>query len=314
MSASLYRPEALEAHAQGDHYGAMVRVSSRWVDWGYRVVFAFFAAVLLFGALAVVNEHAVGPAIVRVVGREEITVSTDGVVEHVAVKAGDRVRPGDVLVQLRAQDESAELARLQRQFDAQLAERLRDPAAAAIAASLAELRARRDLAQEHVLQRQVRATKDGVVSDVRARDGQRVSPGDLMVAVAHEGAELSVLAVLPGHYRPMLHAGGPLRLELQGFPFAYQDLTIERVSDEIVGPTEIRRFLGQDVSDTVALAGPAVLVRAKLTSPTFVANGKTYAFFDGMAAKATAKVRARSFLLSLLPGLDEVSELRRGDR
>jgi membrane fusion protein (multidrug efflux system) len=109
--------------------------------------------------------------------------------------------------------------------------------------------------------------------------------------------------MLPGRYRPMLKPGMAVRLELAGFKYVYQNFTIESVGNEVVGPSEIRRFLGQELADTVSLKEPVVLVTARLPTSTFVAEGKTFSYYEGMQGDADARVRAESVLLTLVPGL-----------
>ena len=111
------------------------------------------------------------------------------------------------------------------------------------------------------------------------------------------------MALLPGHSRPHLLSGGSLRLELDGYRYFYQKLSIESVSDEVVGPVEARRYLGADVSDSLRLEGAVVVVRARLPAATFEVDDRTYRFFDGMSGRAEAPVRSERILHALIPGL-----------
>ena len=112
-----------------------------------------------------------------------------------------------------------------------------------------------------------------------------------------------MIAFLPGHYRPQLKPGARLKLELRGYPYAYQHLVIESIGDEIVGPEEVRRFLGKEIADTVPIAGPVVLVKARIRGRTFVASNKRFNFFDGMQGMAEVRVRTEPIIVSLIPGL-----------
>jgi hypothetical protein len=109
--------------------------------------------------------------------------------------------------------------------------------------------------------------------------------------------------VMPGHFRPQLREGLPARLELSGYAHAYEPITLSRVSDEVVGPNEARRFLGQDVADAVAMTGPVVLAEAILTRDHFVADGRRYPFVDGLQGRVHVKVRSIPIILGLVPGL-----------
>jgi hypothetical protein len=83
------------------------------------------------------------------------------------------------------------------------------------------------------------------------------------------------------------------------------------VGDEVVGPNEVRRYLGPEIGDAVQVDGPVVLLKARLPSPTFVAEGRTYRFHNGMHGTAEVEVRAEKILLALVPGLKAL--LRRGN-
>ena len=73
-----------------------------------------------------------------------------------------------------------------------------------------------------------------------------------------------MVAFLPGEDRPLLKRGMPLRLEVQGYRYAYQQLTVDSVGDEVVGPAEARRYLGDEIADAVQFTGPVVKVEAHL--------------------------------------------------
>src|SRR5207244_3125523 len=102
--------------------------------------------------------------------------------------------------------------------------------------SLAELRAARELAARRLEERQVIAPRAGVVRNLRIRPGQMLAAGDLVLTLADE-AETghSVVALVPGQFRPLLRAGMPLRFALDGYPQVSAALEIESVGDEIVG-------------------------------------------------------------------------------
>ena len=116
----------------------------------------------------------------------------------------------------------------------------------------------------------------------------------------------SVVAIFPGQYRPFLTQGSPVRLELTGFRYAYQRLTITAVSNEVIGPHEVRRFLGQDVADAVTLQGSQVIVQAHVPARTFHAAGRWHNYHDGMHGTAEVRVRSERMVLALVPGLKAV--------
>jgi hypothetical protein len=101
----------------------------------------------------------------------------------------------------------------------------------------------------------------------------------------------------------MVRSGQKLRLEISGFRYAYRELTVEAIGDEVVGPEEARRYLGPEVADSVQLGGPVVLVRAKLPARTFNSEGRVFSYHDGMHGTAEVRVRTEPILLTLVPGL-----------
>jgi membrane fusion protein (multidrug efflux system) len=115
------------------------------------------------------------------------------------------------------------------------------------------------------------------------------------------------MAFLPGQYRPYLRPGTPIRLELDGFRYEYLEVKVEHVGDQIIGPTEVRRALGPGLADAFEFKGAFVLVRARLPAQTFESGGLPYNYFDGMPARAEARVRTESILLTLVPALKGLS-------
>jgi len=127
----------------------------------------------------------------------------------------------------------------------------------------------------------------------------------VLLAVAPKGsAQVSLVAMLPADYRPMLKSGLSMRFELDGFRFEYSDLTVTNVSAEAVGPTEVQRFLGQERADAVQLdPGAKVLVTASLPAATFTSEGEPYGYFDGLTGTAEVRVRSEPILVTLVPAL-----------
>lgn len=305
----LFREEALAFHQEGLRVeGDLLRADPRWMQWTYRLLVLVLAAGLLFSLLGRVREFASGPAVVRLGGRTDLRATAAGTVAEVEVARGDQVAPGRLLVRLYDAQEAAALERIEREIELQLIDRLRNPADLAAERSLISLRAERELAQARLAEREVRAPAAGVVSDLRIRPGQLVQPGQVLVSLVGEGGEPRVLALLPGEHRPLLKPGMPLRLELQGYPYLYQQLTVEEVGDEVVGPGEAKRYLGEDIADAVPLQGPVVLVTARLPSLTFEFEERQRRYHDGMWAQAEVRVRSERILVALVPALRALFE------
>ena len=306
---ALFREQALRIHQEGMRIeGDLLRADPRWMQHTYRLLLGVLVATLLFSVLGTVHEYASGPAVVRLGGRTEVRATAPGTVSEVAVARGERVAPGQVLIRLHGTQEAAELERIEREIELQLINRLRDPSDAAAERSLLTLRAERELARSRVAERELRAPAAGVVDDVRARPGQPVAPGQVLATLAGPGGERTVIALLPGEYRPQLRSGLELRMELQGYRYTYQHLTVSEVGSEVVGPAEARRYLGDVIADAAPLDGPVVLVTARLPSPTFVTEGKTRRFHDGMWGRAEVRVRSERILVALIPALKAIFE------
>jgi membrane fusion protein (multidrug efflux system) len=309
MSArrELFRAEAVEAVEQGARAGAPLRLTPRWIGAGYWLLVATVGAGLLYGGLARIGEYAHGPAVVRVDGRLDLTSAAGGVVMAVDATAGDRVTAGQVLVRFHTESERQEVAHLDREFELKLVQQLLHPSAEPTRQSLAGLRAARELAAVRLRDRQVTAPAAGVVRNLRVRPGQMLQPGDVVLTLVDEDhAAYSVVALLPGQFRPMLRAGMPLRFELDGYPQVASAVRVESVDDGAVGPSEVRRTLGQEIGDTLPAQGALVLVRARLPRPTFAFEGQRYRYYAGIPGKVDVRVRTVRLAALLLPMLREV--------
>ena len=305
MSDDLFRAEAVSHHAHGDDHGDVLRYDQRWPRAVYSLVLLAATAGFLFVSLLGIDEYAEGPAVVQVDARRAVTATIAATVQTVEVKAGQEVKPGTVLVRMYSADEANELARATREFELELVRMLRDPADAETKQRLATLRAARDQARNVADSRVVRADSAGFVSDVRVRPGQHVNAGEVLVGISPEGnPRVSVVAMVPAQFRPMLEKGADLRFELEGFRFEYADLVVSDVSTEAVGPAEVQRLLGQDRGDAVALdPGAKVFVTARLPASTFTSDGQTYGYFDGLVGRAEVRVRRETLLVTLVPAL-----------
>lgn len=299
----IFRREALEAYAVRGRHGDVIRISPRWVDWAYWLIVAVVAAALAYTALAQIARYSSGPAVVRVANRSEVTAHLGATVAAVAVASGQRVEAGQLLARFHDAEQRAAVELLEQEFATQLRNRLLEPFNKAADEAVRSLRVELDRARPALEERTVRAPHAGIVSDVRVRSGQHVTPGDILLSIIDADSERYIVALLPGGDRPQLAPGLALRLEVTGYRYAYQTLTIDAVAAEVIGPAEARRFLGPQVGDILTIDGPVVLVRARLPSREFEADGRRYDYHDGMQATAQVRVRSQSLLKTLLPQL-----------
>jgi membrane fusion protein (multidrug efflux system) len=301
---SIFRKEALEYY---QHYrrqeGDVLRLAPGWTRWTYWILVAMLLVGTLLGVAGTVAEYATGPALVRVERRTDVTVPAAGVVTTVEVQPGQRVAAGQTLVTLQSDEERQALARLQHEMELLLVRYMRDLSDQSARQTLTALRAEQELAQARLESRSLRAPVAGVVGDLRIQPGQYLAAGTRVASLVKDDAQAYLMAFLPGYYRPYLRPGMPLRVELDGFRHEYRGLTIESVGEEIIGPGELKRYLGPDLADAVEVSGPIILVRARMPSRTFATQGRVLGYFDGMPAQAQAVVRSEPIFVALLPGL-----------
>jgi membrane fusion protein (multidrug efflux system) len=303
----LFRAAAIEARARRSKDGDILRIDARWPRVIYWLVVAAAGVALLFVMLVPVSEYATGPAVVRFDGRRVIPATAAGTVDELSVQPGQRVAAGEALVRLHSEEETAELARATSEFDLQLARLLRDPADVIAKQTLAALRSKRDQAKNTLAERTLRAPIAGVVSEIHTHAGQKLAEGDVALTIAPDAGTVSVLAVVAGDYRPMLERGQEVRFSLDGFKFDYHTLELEKVSDEAIGPTEVRRYFGPELADALALEpGAKALVRARVPTTSFTFEGRPYGYFDGLTGIAEVRVRREPILVMLIPALRTV--------
>ena len=302
----LFRREAIEHQAVRSARADVVRMSSRSTDWGVNMLLVALLAALFFIVVGRVNEYATGPALIRIDGRTSLSTSHAALVSSIEVAPGQHVEEGAVLVRLYASEEAADLESATREFDDQLVKLMQRPDDATAREALVALRSRRELARSRLEQRTLRAPHRGVVGDVRVRVGQLVEPGASVIELRGDDAEGTVVAMLPGRYRPLLKPGAKLRFELDGFHRRAHELIVDSVGDQIVGPAEAARYLGRDQADALQLAGPVVLVEASLPrGSSFVADGERFQFAHGMHGKAETVVRNEPVAYAFMPALKQ---------
>lgn len=310
----IFRPEALEYHRSGgSKRGDVLRLSPHWTGWTYRVVLVFFVASVAFLCVGRMSEYASGPAVVRAKYKTVVTCPVSATVQKVAVAPGERVQAGQLLVQLDDSEEVANVTRFEQELDAQLSKSLRDPLDETTRQSAASLRSQLAYAQQRLAARQLTAPSAGIVSDVRIRAGQALVPGQQVATVLGSDSQLSLIIMLPGFFRPQLSTGQAALFEINGYPQSYQRVTIDKIADEVVGPTEVRRYLGEEIADAIPVSGSVVLAESLLGKPIFVADGQEYNYADGLQGTVQVRVRSVPIILNLIPGIRNLWEGRGDD-
>ena len=298
----LFRAEALRELERAREGGPVLRLAPRWTEVTWWALVATVVTSVAFATFARVGEYASGPALVRFAGHAPVAARVPGTVEEVLVRTGDPVEAGQALVRLWSGAEEHELARATAEFEVHLTRLLLDPANEVAHATAAAARPAVDVAHVRLEGRIVRAPRAGRVGAVRVRPGEAITAGDPLVSVVSDTSGLEVVALLPGHHRPLLSAGILVRLEVTGYPQAYLEVRAQEGSGEIFGPAAVRRFLGDDSVDAMSLGGPVTMLRAALPAG-FEADGREWPFFPGMWLGAEARIRDEPLLLALVPGL-----------
>jgi biotin carboxyl carrier protein len=297
-----FRPEALAERRRAIAApGRVVATPRRWIRWAFPTLLGLVVAIVVAAALIQVPTYSTGVAIVTVDG-EQITAPMPGTVAQVLVAPNARVAAGDPLVRMRALQEEAEVAATETDYRNALATFLTNPGDESARIALAAIATRRQRAQAAVEAHTLRATKDGVVGDIRVHAGQLLAPGAQVVKIASAGAVPAVVALLPGFDRPRLEIGMTVQIELPGYHKKREEAVIDSIGSQVVGPDEARRSLGDPIGDALPISGPVVIVRAHLATRTFEAEGREYEFHDGMLGKAEVRVDQQTLLRALLPG------------
>ena len=300
----LFRQQALERRRDSRREGSVAKLSPHWVNATYWIVLAGVVVALLYGLVARLNQYSTGPAVVRMEGTE-VASGTEGNVMTVLVEPGQRVVKDQPLLQFGTVMQKAELDEAQAEYERTLAGFLLDPSDPNVRAGLSSLVVRKQKAQKMLDMRTMKASKDGIISDVRVRQGTHMNPGDHIMTIIPENAVPTLVALLPGGDRPRMKAGMVLQLDIPGFERTREKTKIETIGEEVIGPQEAQKYLGEKTVGSIPLKGPVVLVRCKLPK-TFLARGKTYNYFDGMVTRAEVIVRDRSALLAIIPGMDKL--------
>ena len=224
------------------------------------------------------------------------------------MQPGQRVAEGQPLVQFFMEQEHAERERLQKEFDLQLLKLLRDPSDSSARQSLSALRAQRELAATRLAAaagaRAARRRRQRRAHPARAAPRPSASSSSPSSATTRT---LSMVALLPGRYRPMLHAGHAAalragRLSLRVSRAAPSTPSATRSSDR-----PKRSATSAPVSPTASPSTSrscwfAPSCRRDASSP----SGESYHYFDGLHARAEARVRSEPIVLTVLPALKEL--------
>ncbi len=304
---TLFRRAAVDAYTKGvASEGVIFEAEPEWIKYSYMTLLAGIGALLLFVIIGRVHEYAQGPMVVQVGKQFEVTAIVDANIGKVLVSAGDEVKVGEPILQLYQAQAIAGYQRLKKEFELRLRQRLMSPNDTAIESALVSLHADMDQAKADIDQRLILAEINGVVGDIRIRAGQRVAAGQVLMSVTNNSNSVRVTAFLPGKYRPQLQPGMQLQLTLDGYPYSIQYLSIDKIGEEIIGPAEVRQFLGNIISDGLDIEGANFIVEAMLDNAKFNSEGEDYTYHHGMLGIGEVKISSEPILITLFPSLKKV--------
>jgi GAF domain-containing protein len=126
---------------------------------------------------------------------------------------------------------------------------------------------------------------------------------DVKATAGAQGNLGEVVALMPGRYQSRLRPGLSLRLELAGFPDVLPHLIVASVRREVVGGEDARRYVGNPTVVASLPPAPVSVLTARLPGPTFVAEGETHEFADGMLGTAKVRVGSQRLLFLVFPAL-----------
>ncbi len=267
-----FRQEALDYQDHTEREGKLLRRIPLWLTWSHLMIVLSLIIGLAYVVFAKVNEITSGPAVIQVTNKINIQSLSGGVVESVFVQPGDLTTKDELLAKLQGTPGDDLLARIREE---------------------------------------VRAPADGTVFGTYIRTGQMVSAGDRVLSLRGEASRNEVVALLPGSYAPQIHAGMPLILKVDGYPQSREELTIENVATDVIGPENADLYVGKEISQTLSLKGPILIVRCALpevTFDTFESLNEKFRYHDGMVARAEVSVRKESLIIALVPGIKQVHD------
>jgi len=297
-AASMFRQEAIDHMIRRGARGDVVRIHPGWIHGAFWLVLAAMGALVGYSAIARIHEYAEGPSVVRVTGLTDSVAYDGGSVTSVEVVAGQQVTEGQVMIRLHDTEQASKMRGLDAEFERKLIAYLQAPSDPAMKASLSTTRADRDNAKANLDARVIHSPHDGIVRDVLVSVGQKVEAGKVVARVARKGVPegLSVLAFLPGSDRPRLHAGQLLRMTLPGYRGAEVEAQVFGIGSEVMGANEAKaRYLADRLGDSVPIQGSVIVVEAKLPK-TFVSDGRTYEFHDGMVGSSEVRLQSKTVL------------------
>ena len=117
-----------------------------------------------------------------------------------------------------------------------------------------------------------------------------------------EPAGYELIAFVPASYEPQLVPGMPMTLRLHGYENSSELIRVDSVGPVILNRAEAGQYGG----DVIPIAGPVVMLRARLTESTFGAPGRRYSYRPGLTGDVDIKVHSERALMTVVPALRNI--------
>ncbi|MFT3696207.1 MAG: HlyD family efflux transporter periplasmic adaptor subunit [Kofleriaceae bacterium] len=304
---SLYRPEALQYHRKKGSEGVVAELSPKWTRRAYPFLLVTMLVAAIAGILVRVPTYSSGFGIVRRASMP-VTALAQGNVEALYFQRGDTVKKGDRLAKLSSPKEEGDYAQVKAERDQAQTNYLFDEQDEQSRKQVKAATTALVHAQSVLDQRYVYATADGTVSDIHTDEGKAVQPGQELMRIIKPGTKPEILAFLPSTDRPRVKQHEmKLQVGVEGFKLKRPRLAIDSISEDVVGPSDIRRMVGQEVADTLKLPNEGVsfmVVKGTFDSDKFKSGHKIYELHDGMPAKVEIEIDTKPFLAEVFPLFD----------
>jgi hypothetical protein len=137
----------------------------------------------------------------------------------------------------------------------------------------------------------------GLFTSIASIDDYATGPA--MVRLG-EGRRASVVALIPGQYRPQMETGDSLRFNVLGYPQSYRNLVVTAVGDQIIGMSRVAEVLGTDALNTQGSQTGVVIVEASLPTNAFRVGIEELQLYDGMMGSVEIELGSQRLIRALI--------------
>ena len=274
-----------------------------------------------------------------------LSTSVGGIVERIDVDIGDRVAPGDRLVELDRELAAHEVARAEAALDeaeadladaqrrVRVAQRLverdnlpqneldaREAEVQAAAAAVQRLTAEAAREREYLARRQITAPFAGVIAHKETELGEWIAPGSTLVELVAVG-DLRVDIPVPQKYYPQVAAETPVTLRFDALPeksFAARRVALVPVSDPTARTFTLRvQPKAAEIPLTPGMSARAILRLTTGESGVTIPRDAVIRYPDGrttvwVAEAESAPPKAREKQVQLGRAFDGLVHVRSG--